>query len=379
MKLRRLKLILLAMLVFVAASCDSPTDRQVEPAATAPTCTKKVEINPSNATPYPTPSTPVAGPIEEIYEGLVALQASLEGESENSITTQSRQYIWDKLWKKQVVGWQGWIVSMDSAALINGTGNSLGMGAYDSGGKVNPNDYEFETDPLLVSMTNPYTDTDTTKLTSIIQSSKPQRVGFPLIMLTGVKQLSNERLCLGTKVEFSGEIIQAPDLYSNLELNISHSTVRVLDTAVPTDLANADLQGVIIQLHRIPGWTGAQYSLTVFGDGLVLYNGGGADFRIAMVKPEIIREILAEFDKVDFEVMPQYDEYGVSDAPYAITTLVRGEQGKRVVHYFGNDMPDEKIRQLEGKIDELINTDQFVGWCGTEREKYLLYPCPAKK
>jgi hypothetical protein len=114
------------------------------------------------------------------------------------------------------------------------------------------------------------------------------------------------------------------------------------------------------------------YKISIFSDGLVLYEGkdfvktkGDADGRITK---EQVQELVKEFEKIDYLKLD--NEYspgkkcpeGWTDYPSAITSLTQNDKTKTVVHYHGcQGLPVLKqLTALENKIYEVVNTKRWT-------------------
>lgn len=114
------------------------------------------------------------------------------------------------------------------------------------------------------------------------------------------------------------------------------------------------------------------YKISIYGDGLVLYDGkdfvkikGDADGRITK---EQVQQLVREFEKIDYLKLD--DDYTEgkncpeywTDHPSAITTLSRDGNTKRVTHYYGcHGLPVlDQLTALENKIDEVVNTKRWI-------------------
>jgi len=227
----------------------------------------------------------------------------------------------------------------------------------------NPEDTEPYSNTILISMENPFADAPTSIAT-------PNRfiyeIGEPYIALMDVGQASEQPICIGQKVRFDGYVLEAPEIiFDRGDFIVPATDVTVIENPLPERTVPQDLTDLIIDLRRIPGWSGPDYHLIVFGDGTVVFEGRSgtvADgFKIASISEETLRQLLSEFESVGFSSMTDYDVGGWTDAASARTTLDWKGKRNSVYHYFGNNMPDEKITQLENKIDELIQTEKWVG------------------
>ena len=114
------------------------------------------------------------------------------------------------------------------------------------------------------------------------------------------------------------------------------------------------------------------YKISIYGDGLVIYEGrefvktkGDADGRITK---EQVQQLVREFEKIGYFKLA--DEYSLdkncpnawTDAPTYITSLTQNEKTKRVLHYQGcAGLPVlEQLTALEDKIDEVVNTKRWI-------------------
>ena len=114
------------------------------------------------------------------------------------------------------------------------------------------------------------------------------------------------------------------------------------------------------------------YKISIYGDGLVIYEGkdfvktkGDADGRITR---EQVQQLVREFEKIDYLKLD--DDYGTgkncpeawTDYPSAITSLTQNDKTKTVKHYHGcSGLPVlNQLTALENKIDEVVNTKRWI-------------------
>jgi hypothetical protein len=119
------------------------------------------------------------------------------------------------------------------------------------------------------------------------------------------------------------------------------------------------------------------YELTVRADGSVVFVGkrfvpkpGKVEGRISL---DQVRQLILEFEKVHFFSMQ--DDYGFpmykssencpqwwTDASWAYVSLTTQGTKKRVEHYQGcvGKEEVERLRRLEARIDEIVNTKQWI-------------------
>ena len=107
------------------------------------------------------------------------------------------------------------------------------------------------------------------------------------------------------------------------------------------------------------------YKLTIYGDGRVVYEG----IRFVRVEGTItttisedeIRQLIAEFQKIDyFSLKDSYEEHNATDMPSAFTSLTVDGKTKTVRHYHGDLSAPQKLTELENKIDQIVDSDQWT-------------------
>jgi hypothetical protein len=134
-------------------------------------------------------------------------------------------------------------------------------------------------------------------------------------------------------------------------------------TATP---ASPDLEDVVITLERTAcHGTCPVYKLTIYGSGTVIYEGryyvkttGNVESTINEGK---IEQLVAEFEKIDyFSLNDSYEERVITDAPSAITSTTLGGETKSITHYHGDLNAPEELEELEDKIDEVVNSEQWI-------------------
>jgi hypothetical protein len=136
--------------------------------------------------------------------------------------------------------------------------------------------------------------------------------------------------------------------------------------AQPQTPTPSDLKEVVITLERTECFgTCPVYRLTVYGYGAVIYEG----IRFSQVQgtmkttisEEKIKHLVSEFQKLDyFSLRESYEERNVTDMPFAITSLTINGNKKTVRHYHGDLSTPKELTELEDKIDEIVNTNQWI-------------------
>jgi hypothetical protein len=132
------------------------------------------------------------------------------------------------------------------------------------------------------------------------------------------------------------------------------------------DTPEDNLDEIIITLERTACYGFCPiYTLTIHGDGTVIYKGedfvetvGKAE---TMISKEKVEQLISEFEKVDYDSLKDsYTERTITDAPSVITSITRNGKTKTVEHYHGDFNAPEKLTELEDKIDEIVNSDQWI-------------------
>ena len=128
----------------------------------------------------------------------------------------------------------------------------------------------------------------------------------------------------------------------------------------------SDLDGVVITLERTVCFGACpEYKLTVYGYGTVVYEGKRfvkiEGKRTAEIGEDKIRQLLSEFERIDyFSLDDSYEELTATDMPSAYTSLKVDGKTKVVRHYHGDFGAPEEFTTLEDRIDEIVNSDQWV-------------------
>jgi len=114
-----------------------------------------------------------------------------------------------------------------------------------------------------------------------------------------------------------------------------------------------------------PDYNELIYTLTIHGDGTVVYEG--KDFvktkgrEESIISQEKIEELILEFNRADyFSLKDNYVEHTMTDAHSVITSITINGKVKIIEHYHGDFSAPEALSTLENKIDEIVNSDQWV-------------------
>lgn len=108
------------------------------------------------------------------------------------------------------------------------------------------------------------------------------------------------------------------------------------------------------------------YSITIYGDGTVRYEGKehvnvkGSQARV--INQERVRQLVAEFERVGyFSMNDAYTAYMITDAPSVITSITIDGRTKRVRHYLGDRTAPKELMFLENRVDEVAGSREWVG------------------
>lgn len=114
------------------------------------------------------------------------------------------------------------------------------------------------------------------------------------------------------------------------------------------------------------------YKLTIFSDGTVIFEGKNYVKKKGIAKSRInsgaLKQLVAEFNRINyFELKDEYLGEAncpemFTDAPSAITSLRWNGKMKTVRHYHGcRGLKElEDLTELEGKIDEVVNSRRWI-------------------
>lgn len=132
------------------------------------------------------------------------------------------------------------------------------------------------------------------------------------------------------------------------------------------DSPEENLDDVIITLERTACYGFCPiYTLTIHGDGTVIYEGedyvetvGKAE---TVISKEKVEKLISEFDKVGYDSLKDtYTERTITDAPSVITSITRNGKTRKVEHYHGDFNAPEKLTELEDRIDEIVDSEQWI-------------------
>ena len=136
--------------------------------------------------------------------------------------------------------------------------------------------------------------------------------------------------------------------------------------AAKAGASSNDLDDVVITLERTACFGFCPvYTLTIYGDGTVVY--GGEEFvavkdRVeATITREKIEQLVLEFEAIDYYSLDDnYIERTITDAQTVVTSITIDGKTKVIEHYHGDFDAPENLTALENKIDEIVNSNQWI-------------------
>jgi hypothetical protein len=124
----------------------------------------------------------------------------------------------------------------------------------------------------------------------------------------------------------------------------------------------SNLSDLVIRMERTRCFgTCPAYSLTIHGDGVVIYEG--IDFvevkgkQESKLSQEQVKALVDEFYKIDFFGLEDSYTASIIDLPSTTTSITIAGNTKSVYNYYG---APEKLIELENKIDEITNVQQWT-------------------
>ena len=111
------------------------------------------------------------------------------------------------------------------------------------------------------------------------------------------------------------------------------------------------------------------YDLTVLGSGKVIFDGQGfvdkKGIQTKEISKEKVMELVSEFEKINFfSLNDKYSKSDITDLPGAITTFTINGKTKTINHYHGDQSAPKELSALENKIDEVVDTKEWIGGGG---------------
>ncbi len=111
------------------------------------------------------------------------------------------------------------------------------------------------------------------------------------------------------------------------------------------------------------------YTLTIYGDGRIVYEGeacvGVTGRQTAQISPDDVKALVDEFYRIDYFSLK--DEYRApeTDLPTTITSITVDGRSKEVLDYVAGPV---ELKELEDRIDEVAGSEKWVAWTGRNRQ-----------
>ena len=151
------------------------------------------------------------------------------------------------------------------------------------------------------------------------------------------------------------------------QLLLSSVILVVLFLSACNTLQATESKNLVITLERTECYGPCPvYRLTITGDGSVVYEGKNfvkaTGRQTTTISQERMRQLVSEFEKADFiSLADSYEQITVLDNPTVIVSITIDGKSKTVRHYHGDKTAPKILTDLENKIDELANTNQWIG------------------
>ena len=132
---------------------------------------------------------------------------------------------------------------------------------------------------------------------------------------------------------------------------------KTKQTSTPTDL-----EDVVITIERGACFGPSPvYSLTIYGNGTVIYEGemwvNVTGKQISQISQDKVKELVDEFYRIDYFSLKDRYEEPVTDLPSTTTSITINGKTKSVYNYLG---APRKLVELENKIDEITNSNKWI-------------------
>ena len=162
-----------------------------------------------------------------------------------------------------------------------------------------------------------------------------------------------------------------PRIYEiHLDYSVGYASYTVYSNEFTIDQENYfdyepnDINNIVITLERTAGWTGPVYTLKIYGNGTVFYNGqynvNITGTRTINITEEEVIQLISEFEKIDYFSLNETDiaSHIVFDAPSCTTSLTLNGKTKTIKHY--SETGPEELTELENTIDDIVNSERWI-------------------
>jgi predicted metal-dependent hydrolase len=139
-----------------------------------------------------------------------------------------------------------------------------------------------------------------------------------------------------------------------------------------SNIENLDNETVITMERHSIGEQSPSYSLTILGNGKIVYHGiknvKVVGTKTAQLSKSEVKELVDEFVNIYyFALKDRYDEASILAMPSVTTSITLDEKTKRIFHNQGSPAP-RGLSVLEDKIDKITHANQ---WTGPQKKKEI--------
>jgi hypothetical protein len=188
-------------------------------------------------------------------------------------------------------------------------------------------------------------------------------VALPDIWLVGLSNEQFSSISIGDKVRFSGKITRVEISFRQHHLfaTVSEWEVWPKKPKLPT----YDISSVRITLERTICYSRCPvYSLEINGQGEVTYNGienvAVLGRRTAKITKDQVRLLVAEFESIGFCTLAD-EYYRHNHDPDTLITIATPKCSKTVIRGRTGEQEARPLIVLENMIEEIVNSEQWVG------------------
>jgi hypothetical protein len=142
-------------------------------------------------------------------------------------------------------------------------------------------------------------------------------------------------------------------------------------SGLPAQTSTPDYSDLVITLERTVCFGACPaYHLTIYRDGRVVYEGKAfvavEGTQTTQISAEQVAELVMAFETAGYFSLEENYTVAATDLPTTITSITINGQSKRISHYgIGGssdlDSAPRELYELENKIDEIVNSNQWVG------------------
>jgi len=125
---------------------------------------------------------------------------------------------------------------------------------------------------------------------------------------------------------------------------------------------NPNSENIVITLDRTSCFGFCpDYSLTIYGNGTVLYDGHAfvatKGKKTASIPREDVQELVRKSIEIDYFHMRNSYTASISDLPTTTTSVTLGHNSKKVIDYYG---APENLKQFENMIDDVATSQKWT-------------------